>query len=339
MPGFVAAQLLLQLAVPLALIGQLAFGRERDTLGWALDAGLAASYVVAITLSGPWLALPWSLSLVYLVLLAGAGALGRRRAIAGPKERAGRRAVVGHALRVGLFTVLTGLCVVALAGRRPFEEPAIDLAFPLGNGTWLVASGGSTALVNSHLKTRTGDRYRAYRGQTYAVDLVKQGGWGSRVSSLLPDGPAGYAAFGEPIHAPCSGTVEQAVDGRADIATTPVERGELAGNHVILECGGDWIVLAHLMRGSVRVPPGSRVRVGDVIGLVGNSGRSDEPHLHIHAQTAGTAEAPLSGAPIPITFDGRHLVRSDRVHERRDSATKRSSASGFTRDSFYPKDG
>ena len=58
-----------------------------------------------------------------------------------------------------------------------------------------------------------------------------------------------------------------------------------AGNHVVLDLGnGEYALLAHLQRGSVRVEAGDRVRAGDVLGLTGNSGNSSEPHLHFHVQ-------------------------------------------------------
>jgi len=46
------------------------------------------------------------------------------------------------------------------------------------------------------------------------------------------------------------------------------------------------------------------VRVGDLMGLVGNSGNTTEPHLHIHAVD------PDTGAGVPITLDGRYPVRN-----------------------------
>lgn len=52
--------------------------------------------------------------------------------------------------------------------------------------------------------------------------------------------------------------------------------------------------------------------VGTPLGQVGNSGGSSEPHLHVHAQRPGMADAPLSGAPIPSLIEGRFLVRNDR---------------------------
>jgi murein DD-endopeptidase MepM/ murein hydrolase activator NlpD len=48
------------------------------------------------------------------------------------------------------------------------------------------------------------------------------------------------------------------------------------------------VVLAHLRLGTVSVTAGDVVRVGQLLGEVGNSGRSTEPHLHIHAERDGT---------------------------------------------------
>ncbi len=58
---------------------------------------------------------------------------------------------------------------------------------------------------------------------------------------------------------------------------------------------------------------GDTLKVGDRIAEVGNSGASNEPHLHIHAQRPGTDEAPLSGDPLSMRFAGRYLIRGDRM--------------------------
>lgn len=58
----------------------------------------------------------------------------------------------------------------------------------------------------------------------------------------------------------------------------------------------------------------------DGMGLVGNSGNTGEPHLHIHAQRPGSAIAPLSGEPVPVRFGGRYLVRNDRVRADREGS-------------------
>jgi murein DD-endopeptidase MepM/ murein hydrolase activator NlpD len=56
-----------------------------------------------------------------------------------------------------------------------------------------------------------------------------------------------------------------------------------------------------------------RVVAGQLLAQVGNSGGTDEAHLHIHVQRAGTPDAPMSGEPLPALFFGRFLVRGDRL--------------------------
>jgi murein DD-endopeptidase MepM/ murein hydrolase activator NlpD len=59
-----------------------------------------------------------------------------------------------------------------------------------------------------------------------------------------------------------------------------------------------------LQRGSIRVEPGQRVRAGDTIGKVGNSGNSSEPHVHLHLQDTSTHSF---GEAIPMFFQGYRL--------------------------------
>ena len=218
-----------------------------------------------------------------------------------------------------LAVLLVGIVGLALAGRRPPGDP-VDLTFPLGSGTYLVVNGGSQALTNAHLGTLEGERFAPYRGQSYGVDLVRINRVGLRVPGLLPADPAAYFIYGDPVLAPCRGRVLFAEDGAADMPPPQADRAHMAGNHVILECGSVWIVLGHLQRGSVAVHVGEITELGHVIGLVGNSGNTGEPHLHVHAQRPGSTIAPLSGEPVPIRLGGRYLVRNDRVRADREGS-------------------
>lgn len=71
------------------------------------------------------------------------------------------------------------------------------------------------------------------------------------------------------------------------------------GNRVVEALGGGRFALyAHLQTGSIRVVPGRPVGRGEVLGLVGNTGNSTEPHLHFH----------LSGGPAPLGANGFPFV-------------------------------
>jgi murein DD-endopeptidase MepM/ murein hydrolase activator NlpD len=51
----------------------------------------------------------------------------------------------------------------------------------------------------------------------------------------------------------------------------------------VLDIGaGRFIHYVHLQQGSVRVRRGQRIRLGDPIGKVGNSGNTNAPHLHFN---------------------------------------------------------
>jgi murein DD-endopeptidase MepM/ murein hydrolase activator NlpD len=174
-------------------------------------------------------------------------------------------------------------------------------------------NGGSTQLVNAHRMTLTGKRFWAYRGQSDGVDLVRLNGWGLHASGPLPPEPGAYVIFGDSVFAPCAGTVIAAVDGLPDMPPPTMDRQHMAGNHVLIERGEAWLLVGNLRSGSVRVRTGERVQAGDLLGAVGNSGNTAEPHLHIHAQRPGTSAAPFSGEPLPITFEGRFLARNARI--------------------------
>lgn len=307
-----------QVAVPLVLIAWFARRSPRGRTAWLLEATIVAAYLVAIALAGVWLLLPWHTSRVYAVLFALA-ALRSRAAIASPPPAAAapapapdRRATLGLLARAAAAVVTLAVAAAALAGhRRP--AGAVEVDFPLRSGTYIVANGGANDLVNLHLGTLDLERARPFRGQSYAVDIVAIDRWGLRAAGFMPTDPAAYRIFGHAIHAPCAGRVVMAVDGLADLPPPQADREHLAGNHVLLACGGAWILLGHMRQGTVAVQTGDDVEAGQVVGQVGNSGNTSEPHLHIHAQTPGTDAAPLGGEPLPIVLGGRYLARGMRV--------------------------
>jgi hypothetical protein len=311
--------LVIQVLVPGALLLWLVVGRTADGATAVVRVLAVAAYLVLITLAGLWLAVPWSASLVYMLLLVlNARSLPERiRSL--PWSPRGYRQWTGFTVSVALAVGSLVLSVDTIRGWRPAEQRTVELAFPLRSGTYYVVNGGTSDLINAHLRTLTGDRFRDYRGQSYGVDIVALNRLGLRASGIAPHDPQRYVIFGEPIHAPCSGSVRRTQDGLPDMSPPQIDREHLAGNFVMLECAGAHVLLGHMRQGTVRVRPGDDVSTGDVVGNVGNSGNTGEPHLHIHAQRPATGDALLSGSPLPLRLDGRFLVRNDRVSHSRDA--------------------
>lgn len=303
-----------QTILPLALIGWIAFAPQRSLAGFWIQVIATTAGLFALARTGLWLFPPWWTPYALGLMLVGAIGFALRSrppATRWPKGVGGYAVAIGFVM-LGVFAANTAR--LALAGARQPAGSAIALASPLRAGQYLVANGGASTSVNAHadILDQSLPAHAHWRGTAYGVDFVAIDRWGLRADGVMPPDPRRYQIFGMPVVSPCAGEVVAAVDGLPDMRVQDVDAINLAGNHVILRCGGTDVVLAHFQRGSVRVETGERLAVGAPIALVGNSGGSSEPHLHIHAQTPTTQDAPLSGDPIPMTFGGRFLVRSDR---------------------------
>ena len=72
------------------------------------------------------------------------------------------------------------------------------------------------------------------------------------------------------------------------------------GNYVVVDIGeGRFAFYAHMQPGSLRVKPGDKVTTGQVLGLLGNSGNTDAPHLHFHVMDGAS---PLLSDGLPYAF-------------------------------------
>lgn len=179
-----------------------------------------------------------------------------------------------------------------------------SLALPF-EGRWYVAWGGRAAHQNHHLPSQD---------QRFAYDLlVLQGG---RSHTGAGHSNVDYFCFGRPVFAPAAGRVTSVVDGVLDNTPGTMREDKPAGNHVVIDHGnGEHSLLAHLRRGSVAVKRGATVERGERLGECGNSGRSSEPHLHYHLQTApvfGEGEG-LPAAFVDYFSGGEHRARGKPV--------------------------
>jgi hypothetical protein len=308
----------LQVALPLALIAWVALSPGRTRSSFGLQAAGTGAFLFALARVAQWAVPVWWLPWVYggLWLLAVMAGLGRRRRAAPPSVLNGLVGWVGIALSFVLLCVGGWYGARAVMGRSLPEVEIVDIGNPLGPGHYLVGNGGSNRLVNVHIATldRSVARFGPWRGQSYALDFFGLGPWGLRARGWRPADPAAYAIFGAELRAPCAGTVIATEGEMPDFEVPNSDQVNRLGNHVILRCGEAEIVLAHMRQSSVIVASCDPVRVGDLLGQVGNSGASTEPHLHIHAQRPVALGAPpVSGAPLALRIERRFLVRGDHL--------------------------
>jgi urea transporter/murein DD-endopeptidase MepM/ murein hydrolase activator NlpD len=105
--------------------------------------------------------------------------------------------------------------------------------------------------------------------------------------------PEDFYAFDMPVYAPGDGKVVTVVTHLEDNPAGQVNIDHNWGNLVIIwHYGSVYSALCHLKQESATVTEGEFVRYGQIVGRVGNSGRSAVPHLHFQIQAT-----PYIGAP------------------------------------------
>lgn len=77
--------------------------------------------------------------------------------------------------------------------------------------------------------------------------------------------------YGARVLAPCAGEVVSAIDGLPELPIPETDQVHVAGNHVVLQCVNVDVLLGQLRPGSVVVPVGPGLGVGDAIAVVGNA--------------------------------------------------------------------
>ena len=172
---------------------------------------------------------------------------------------------------------------------RVDRRAPVVIAAPLRGTGWLNANGCCEDPTAPHRHTVLVTSSGGYiTPETFAIDWVRvvDGRLFTGDGSKNSDWPT----FGSPLYAVANGTVVSVVDNKPDIPPsshnpdlkTPRDFG---GNSVFLRLGPHlYACYAHMKSGSVLVRPGERVRVGQQIGLVGNSGNTTGPHLHFGIQ-------------------------------------------------------
>ncbi|MEQ9363897.1 MAG: peptidoglycan DD-metalloendopeptidase family protein, partial [Leptospirales bacterium] len=149
--------------------------------------------------------------------------------------------------------------------QRP--KPEAPVSFPLRGLTFVIASFDSGGTHSGYGK--------------YCYDLVTV----DERAAMVRPGAAGdanedFLGFGVAVYAVRDGVVDVADDGDPD-GVPGVVQYQTDGNFVrIRHTDGTYSSYVHLKRGSIQVRSGQRVRVGEQIGALGNSGMSVSPHLH-----------------------------------------------------------
>ena len=185
---------------------------------------------------------------------------------------------------------------------------AVRVGAPL-RGEWLAANGPNN--FSGHRRSPLGLNGAVAIAQRFGIDFLQVDEQGRTFTGTDSTSNKSYYAYGKNIHAVGNGRVVATRDSipenapRSPVArAVPIDLNTVAGNHVVVDMGGgQYAFYAHIQPGTLRVKLGDRVTRGQVLGLVGNSGNSTEPHLHFHIVdgiAAGTSTLGAEGLPYAL---------------------------------------
>lgn len=178
------------------------------------------------------------------------------------------------------------------------EVTKISLELPFNKkGKWLYEA------AEGHQGSRFLTEGKANYPQRFAIDWTYVGKRGYFTESDIKQNED-WNSYGIEIISVADGTVVGTKDGiienepLAEDMAVKITRETIGGNYVVIDIGNNlYAVYAHLIPNSLNVKIGDQVKKGQVIGLLGNSGNSDGPHLHFHVETKSNAFFGGEGMP------------------------------------------
>ena len=186
----------------------------------------------------------------------------------------------------------------------------ITVSPPLRGKNW-VALNGCCEPGWPHRSTPLPLNGNLVAGQLFAIDWKRTNDQGAFYTGDKHKNSS-YVDYGSPILAVADGVVTATLDGQEANApgvlpaNSPVLGPKLTvknvdGNHIVLKIGNNaYAFYAHLLSGSLRVKVGDRVRKGQVIARLGNTGNANASHLHFHVMNGPSV---LGSSGIPYVLD------------------------------------
>ncbi|MFC7322553.1 M23 family metallopeptidase [Halobacillus campisalis] len=293
-------QAFIYLLLPLFLLYRVVKNDYTSQRLWFIEWLSTAAFIGFLFVVGPWHIFFYYFRYIWLLIFIVVSIVSFKKIKMIPRK--GPKHDKSYKFSIGISAVLAVyfgfIMIVGLSGYVQKSGGEIALDFPLKDGVFAVGHGGSTTKFNYHA---------SHPNQRYSYDILQLNGWGLRAEVITPSELEQYEIYGAQLYSPCAGNVISAVDKYEDIPPlqSDIEPEEPAGNHVILSCENTGIHIAHFKPRTVEVQEGQDVDTGDVLGEVGNTGNTTEPHLHIHAERDGEG--------VPITFNERFLKRNSLV--------------------------
>jgi hypothetical protein len=193
--------------------------------------------------------------------------------------------------------------IAATGGVIAVDHRAVAVIAPPIHGAGYVSADSCCDAVR-HQRAALPINGHFYIAQRYAVDWEQINEQG-RIYHGPKEKLESYNIFGKEAIAVADATVASTTDGAPEGTPgqypTDIDPTTADGNAVILDLGQHrYAMYAHLQPGSIKVHQGDKVKTGQVLGLVGDTGNSLVPHLHFQLMDQPSS---LASNSLPYEID------------------------------------
>lgn len=182
------------------------------------------------------------------------------------------------------------------------NTPAVVIEPPLEGSRWVDAIGCcSPPSVHRTATLPINGKFVVF--ERFAIDFAQLNPE-NKLYAGARDQLSSYGYVGANVLSVADGTVVNLQDGRPDEKPPNFPQGydllQQLGNFVIVDIGhGRFAYYGHFQPNTLNVHMGDKVRRGQVLALMGNSGNSDAPHLHFGIQDG---PLPYASNGLPFVF-------------------------------------
>jgi murein DD-endopeptidase MepM/ murein hydrolase activator NlpD len=190
------------------------------------------------------------------------------------------------------------------------SKPLVAHANPVPQGSYLFPAKSGDLLEGEYWGGSSGHKAGGTTNKppeerlAYDMGVAKKvnGEWTGFHTGKTGTANSDYLVWEKPIYAMADGVVLSCVQNKKDNPPGTILSG--SSNNFVIQHGNERALYLHMRENSAvnsLCTPGAIVKAGDKLGLVGNSGNSTAPHLHVQVTT-------LSGEMRPLLFRNIHLV-------------------------------
>jgi biotin carboxyl carrier protein len=184
------------------------------------------------------------------------------------------------------------------------------LSPPLRGSNW-VAFNGCCDPGWAHRDAIIPANMKLNNSQRFAIDWLRANDQGNFYTGDKTKNES-YVSYLSAVYAVADGTVTSTLDDKEANApgilpaSDPVLAKKLTvenidGNHIIMDLGGGvYAMYAHFIKGSLLVKPGDKVKKGQQIAKLGNTGNANAPHLHFQLMNGPSI---LDADAVPYVLD------------------------------------